>query len=232
MQYRVAVYGKTELGKTKLVAAAERYGFAFVEPNRKPDVIISYGGDGTLLRSERLFPGIPKVPVRDSEVCKLCHDEPVSHILDRLHRRLYRVREAPKLEARLGAQRLLGMNDIVVRNKEPTHALRFRLWVNAKPMDGVLIGDGIVVATRIGSTGYFHSVARRTFSRGIGLAFNNLTTPVAHRVLPSNARLKLRIIRGTAHLVADNDPNVLTVREGMTITIAASRQRARIIRVQ
>src|ERR1035437_9622135 len=49
-----------------------------------PEVVISYGGDGTLLGAEREWPGVPKVALRDSERCELCSHESNDAILRHL----------------------------------------------------------------------------------------------------------------------------------------------------
>ena len=55
-------FEKVENIKEKLLGR----GFEFTEDD--PDVVVSYGGDGMFLISERVFPGVPKILVRDSEV--------------------------------------------------------------------------------------------------------------------------------------------------------------------
>ena len=44
----------------------------FVIDTEHPEMVICYGGDGTLLFGEREYPGIPKILVRNSKVCFLC----------------------------------------------------------------------------------------------------------------------------------------------------------------
>ena len=44
-------------------------GFELVKKN--PDFIICYGGDGTVLFSERKFPGVPKLIIKSSRACRI-----------------------------------------------------------------------------------------------------------------------------------------------------------------
>src|SRR3989344_1002650 len=44
----------------------------FKTEKRKPDFVVCYGGDGTILYAERLYPGIPKIAFRNNSICKQC----------------------------------------------------------------------------------------------------------------------------------------------------------------
>jgi NAD+ kinase len=48
----------------------------------KPELVIAHGGDGALLDAERLYPGIPKLPIRDQETAPLCSDHSYAKQLD------------------------------------------------------------------------------------------------------------------------------------------------------
>ncbi len=175
------VYARNEEKVPEVRESAEAMGFR--ADRQDPDFIISLGGDGTFLICERECPGVPKLPVRDSLICFKCHDEPLEAALRMIRRGEARVIERIKLEAAFGERRMPAANDVVVRNKDPRHALRFRLTINGKPLEELLIGDGVVVATPFGATGYFNSVTGETFQEGIGLALNNPTAGRAHRLL-------------------------------------------------
>ena len=49
--------------------AVDSEGFEVVEKN--PDFIVCYGGDGTVLFSERKFPGVPKLIIKTSRACRM-----------------------------------------------------------------------------------------------------------------------------------------------------------------
>jgi NAD+ kinase len=162
-----SAFAKNPAKIAELRAVAAPMGFVYDDD--KPDFMITIGGDGTFLLAERRFPGIPKLLIRDSFVCFKCHDEPVARMLEIIKSGTWRIEEIPKLKVSLDGTAPTATNDIVIRNADPRHALRFRLRVDDEPVDDVLIGDGVVVATPFGSTGYFHSVTGRTFATGIGI---------------------------------------------------------------
>ena len=87
----------------------------------------------------------------------------------------------------------------------------------------------MVVATPFGSTAYYHSISRKSFDKGIGVAFNNTTKPVKHLVLDEAAVVEVEIVRGQAVLVADNNPHIIDLIEGQTIKIQKAPETAKVI---
>ncbi len=197
---------------------AKEGGFTYDQDH--PDFVISYGGDGTLFRAERIYPGIPKLMVKHSLTCTKCDIHEHDRMLAALKRGTYRLERLPKLKATLArkGQTLLALNDIVVRNSTPGQAIRFEVHAG-KRQTGMVIGDGIVVSTPFGSTGYYHAITRSGFSRGLGIAFNNPTQPQGHWKLDANATIGLKLLRGHAVIAADNDPDILRLSAGGEVTI-------------
>jgi len=226
MQRRIAVYGKTPEKAVELKKELSKHGF--ILDDKKPDIVISYGGDGTFLAAERTYPEIPKALFRYSKICKKCHDLPISHAVELLERGKFRIINYPKIEAKIGKQTLVAANDIVVRNALPIRAMRFTLSVNGKKIDDEIIGDGILVATAFGATGYFYSITRKTFDKGIGIAFNN-TTIAHHPMFLKKTRIKLTVTRGTGLVGADNNQKIMKLKPGQSVTITISRKKTRLI---
>jgi len=199
-----------------------------MQPAKKSEFIISVGGDGTFLKAERDYPSIPKLLIRDSNVCQKCNNLEYDQVFMAVVGEEYSIVKHTKLEIYLNKKFYYAVNDFAIRNTLPTHAIRFVVSVDESEYPG-MIGDGVVVATPFGSTGYFYSITRKTFKKGIGLAFNNITVPVKHRILKKESVIKIRLVRHDAHLSADNDPKVLTFKEKDTVTIKASKKFAQII---
>lgn len=198
-------------------------GFEIVTSN--PDVIISYGGDGTLLYSERMYPGIPKLPIRDSLVCKRCPRHNEETLLKNLLENKLPSQEYRKLETTFFYKTLLALNDFVIRNTQPMHTIRFQVT----PLkDKLLIGDGIVLSTPFGSTGYFKSITQQTFKEGFGLAFNHTTEKIAPIFFTNEDQVTFKLVRGTATLSFDNNPDIFNIDEGSEITFKLSEKVAKI----
>lgn len=207
----------------------KQYGFEIVAKN--PDVIVSYGGDGTLMRAEQEFPGIPKLPLRGSMICKLCHTCSNEEVLEHVIRGSYITEEHWKLEVVARGNTIVGMNDITVHNADPRHAIRYELSVNDKKIGGKIIGDGVVVATPFGSTGYYRSITDSYFELGMGIAFNNSTEQSDHIVVKEDSVVRITIARGPAIVYVDNREERITLEEGDVVMIRKSNKVAKILRV-
>lgn len=225
---KVLLYGKNAQDIKPLV---EELGFEIVEEN--PKVVISYGGDGTLLSSEREFPSIPKLPIRDSKVCNKCSAHETNHLLQLLKDNKIELTQEPKLETEFEGNKLVALNDIVIRNKSAYHAIRFYLFLNDNrfPINdspSLIIGDGIVASTAFGSTGYYQSITKSTFENNFRLAFNNIIGEIPPLEFTKNDQIKLKIVRGPADLTSDNNPETIELVEGNEVIIQTSAQSAKI----
>ena len=218
---RILVLGSETDALLPLVRQA---GFTVVD--EAPDVVLTYGGDGLLLHSEREWPGVPKLPIRNSRRGKKCEPRTVQEALERLARGdLVAVRQV-KVQAEVRDEIRVGLNDIIVHNSRPTSTVRCRVHIDGEPFGAEIVGDGVVVATTFGSTAYYRSITRSIFRVGIGLAFNNSTEPVDHIVLPETAEIRVLITRGPGIVAADNDPCPIPLDEGDEVVIRRHDQEA------
>ena len=208
---------------------ALKAGFEIVEKN--PEVIASYGGDGTFMQAESNFPGIPKFALKKSKICKKCHNLPTEEILRKVFSGEYRVEEEIKIESVYKGKKIVGLNEIIIHNCDPRRAIRYEIYVNDKQIGEEIIGDGVVISTPYGSTGYYRSITGGIFEVGIGLAFNNSTEQSDHMVLKEDSEIKVKIIRGPAMAYADNNEVEIPLIDGDEITINKSKDKAKIIRL-
>lgn len=196
---------------------------------RDPELVLCHGGDGTLLRAERQHPGVPKLVCRQERPGMVfCPEHRLEAMLERQRAGELAEELLETLELSLGSAKRRALNDIVLRNDDPGTALRFELAVDGEQAEEHA-GDGIVVATPFGSTGYYRSITRASFDSGIGLAFNNCTRGELSRVLPLDARIELRVVRGPAALAWDNDPRQVLLREGHRVSVQRSALPARVL---
>lgn len=195
-----------------------------------PDFIISYGGDGTLIMSEALFPSIPKIILRNSTVCKLCSSLENETILDNLISKKYSIKEIEKLDVSVGNEKMLAINDIIIHNKNPRHAIRYKVEIDGKQIPPrEIIGDGLIIATPFGSSGYYRSITDGIFNVGIGIAFNNSTEQSDHMVIRADSIIKITITRGPALIFADNQEKEIEAKTGDEIVIRKSENSAKIV---
>ncbi len=125
-------------------------------------------------------------------------------------------------------QTLTALNDFVIRNVTPIHAIRFQI-TGTKTL---LIGDGIVISSPFGSTGYFKSITGRTFGKNWGLAFNNTTKQMAPLFFKDKDTVTFKLIRGTATLSFDNNPDIFNVDEESELVFKLSDKTARIYELE
>ena len=188
-----------------------------------PDVVVCYGGDGTLLTAELRWPGVPKVPIRNSRRGQRCIPHPPGQILERLAKNDLVRCEYTKIECVVHRQAdanpfcfLTAMNEVNVHMAHINLAVRFSLWLNDEPYASgkEIIGDGFVVCTPFGSTAYFNQITRGFFYAGLGIAFKYTAEHTNHLVVPETTVVRVHISRGPARLAFDNAPEYSEITEG------------------
>ncbi|MFA7229929.1 MAG: hypothetical protein WC071_01540, partial [Victivallaceae bacterium] len=203
-----------------------KYGFVITDGT--PELLIAHGGDGALFQAEREYPGIPKLPLRDSRTAPLCDDHSYDRQLEKFCCGETRITELLKLKGQFLDKKVLGINDIFIHNQERVNALRYRVWIDDELYANEIVGDGVGLATVHGSTAYYKSITHSTFRVGIGLAFSNSTEVVNHLVIADSSVVRIKIVRGPAIMVADNSPELAEVPEGEEVIIRKASEVAQV----
>lgn len=194
------------------------------------DVVVCFGGDGTLLAAELKWPNVPKVPIRNSRRGIRCISEPPEDIVAKLAKGELIRSEHLKLECQViyadpekSSKNLLAINEFTVHMGRVNAAVRFKIWFDEKVFgessDAELIGDGFMVSTPFGSTAYFNEITRGTFWTGIGVAFMFAREKTNHVVLPEDVTVRAEITRGPAILAYDNSSEYIELDEGDQLRI-------------
>jgi len=223
---RLLIYGHNIKETTKL---AQKAGFETVKNN--PDIVAVVGGDGTLMKSEKDFPEIPKFILNKNKTTKKGHDISPEEILKKIIKKQYKIEEEIKIEAIFKKQKIVGLNEIIVHNIDPRRAIRYEIFINGKKASGEIIGDGVAVSTPYGSTGYYKSITDSFFEVGLGIAFNNSTERSDHMVLKEDSEIKIRILRGPAMAYADNNKLEIPLNDGEEIVVSKSKDIACLIKL-
>lgn len=223
---RVTVVGR---GRPLIERELQTYGFTLARKN--PDVVITYGGDGTALYSEQLYPGVPKVMIRDGRRGRVPRHLP--EVFKALKHGHFAVEPETKVEGQVKGtrRRLVGLNEVNVCHRDPTRAIRFNLHVDDALLAENVIGDGVIVATPYGSTAYFASIARRSFDEGLGIAFNNTRNDRDALVVDETSVIAVELLRGPGWLCADNNRTKHRLFDGDVVVVRKAKTDARIVAV-
>ena len=223
----------TSAVKTKKVQLCGTHSGGLVELIRKypnldivdegADVVLCYGGDGTLLDAELRWPGVPKVPILNSTRGHRCIPHPPEEVIGKLAQDGLVSNPYTKIQAQVRRRNgggplapLVALNEFNVHMDRINSAVRFKLWLNGDAYDeGVeVLGDGFVLCTPFGSTAYFNQITRGIFTCGIGIAFKSTHEHTNHLVIPDDVVIRVRITRGPAVLAHDSSTEYLHLEEG------------------
>jgi len=208
------------------------------------DLILSIGGDGTILRAaQAVVPGLTLITGINlgklGFMTELSTDEVLDKLPDLLAGKGW-IDERAMLEAELSLiddetpRIFYALNDVVAARGAIARIVYIEASIDGEPLT-TYKGDGVIVATATGSTGYslaaggpiLHPQAKEFLLLPI-LPHLSSTYPV---VLPSTAVVKLRIT--TAHqatLSIDGHIN-LPLNSGAIITVKHSSNTARFLRI-
>ena len=189
-----------------------------------PDALITFGGDGTLLRGARLLHGreAPIMGVNLGRVGFLTTTtrENLPAALDIVASGKYSVERRLALHAALisdtGAVRYehQALNDVVLHKSGVARVVRIKLNVNGEEL-GPYSADGVVIASPTGSTAYSLSAGGPIVAPGVEAM---IVTPVcAHTlavrpvVVPADATICVEPMSGAEDLLVSYDGQLGTV---------------------
>ncbi|MEA3165242.1 MAG: kinase [Thermoplasmata archaeon] len=209
----------------------------------KADLFVTVGGDGTILMVQAVTDK-PVLGVNAGAIGFLCEVEPpqAGSAIDQVIRGQYRVEERDKLSAWLEDARLPdATNEVTLQTSRIAKLIRFRITVGGEVLD-TLRGDGIIVSTATGSTGYAMSVGGPLMHpnvRGTVLApiapFRLAARPW---VVPSDSQVEVTVLERDATNNADPSARVVVdgqhgvdVSPGQTVRIGPSDRKSRFVRL-
>lgn len=208
-----------------------------------PDFVITYGGDGTVLYSERRYPGIPKITVRGSSGGYKClyNESDLENVISRIDNGEYKLKEEMKLETTFQGKKYISLNEVQIHNASPIKAVRFSVYIENEILFENVIGDGVIITTPFGSSAYYSSVGGEKFDKGIGIALNNAYNVKYKPVIIDegfdysiNVVILQRLPKDTNDglLLFDNDDNMIKVKGGDKISVKRSKDTAKFVLIQ
>lgn len=203
---------------------------AITEFEKFADILISFGGDGTILSASRemIHADIPVMGFNVGRLGFLAEFsvKELDTALEDLMKGNYRVLNRSILETDLNEEKIYALNDFVIEKRDSSHMINIKVWANGHFI-GDYRADGLIVATPTGSTAYSLS------SGGPIIAPNTnviCLTPISPHsltfrplVIPDSNELRLQIESpdGSANLVADGQiKRVLNNNESVILTLS------------
>lgn len=192
------------------------------------DVLVAFGGDGTILRAARLGAGrgIPILGVNMGGfgfLAELNTEDLIEALPDFLAGR-YELDERMMLQAKVEradeAQTLLALNDMVVTKSGVARVLRLRVLVNGEHLASYP-ADGVIVATPTGSTAY-------SLSAGGPIVHPKVQALVITPICPHTFNSRAMVVDGNdevaVEVTAPTPEATLTVDGRVGVTLAAVRR--------
>jgi len=204
----------------------------YIYDDKDPDFVISYGGDGTLLRSEHTYPSVPKLFIKNTMRGRLAQKKENEEVITKFMLGDFEIKKTKKIEAVInGKEKILGAAEICLHNANPRSGVRYRLKIDNEEIHHEVIGDGILVCNTVGATGYYKSITDSYFEVGIGLAFNNSIEQADHIVLNNKRHIHISITRGPGLIFGDNQEKEFVLVENDEVEIYESDKTFNIIEV-
>lgn len=234
--------GQDYLIQDGLADAMERDGLSMQDLDKEVDLWITIGGDGTVLYTQH-HTDKPVLGVNAGAVGFLTEVERenvetgIQAVIDGEHT----VEERHRLECRLDDERLPdAVNEITLQTRRIAKLIRFQVNVDGDILD-VYRGDGVIVSTATGSTGYAMSVGGPLVHPRVE---GTVIAPIAPFklasrpwVVPSDSHIAITLMERDsaqgvqqAHCVIDGYER-FDVATGATLTVGPSDRPARYIRL-
>ncbi|HEY8416288.1 MAG TPA: NAD(+)/NADH kinase [Thermaerobacter sp.] len=204
-----------------------------------PDLVVSLGGDGTLLRAARAVPpGTPILGVNLGRVGFLSEltpdelwDELPGILAGRYHtddRRLL----LGELAGNAGPV-LWAVNELVVRNGGTARLLRLRLWVESE-LAGEVAGDGVVIATATGSTAYALAAGGPAvppeLESLVVVPLCSFTLAARPFLVAPGRQVAVELLEGPSARVTADGQESTEMEAGQRLEVALSDRRLRLVR--
>ena len=190
-------------------------------PLETPDLLIAYGGDGTILYALKESNGtIPVLPVREGNSVGYIADmnlEQFKQAISSLDK--FKTKELSALESLENH----AVNDIIFAGTIP-RSIKFNIYHNGQLLLKQVTGDGIIISTPLGSTAYNLSAGGPILlTKNIVMTLNN---PHSHKklsyVFPSTDLIELQPITKAELIFDGRISDKITLQENQKVIIRLS----------
>lgn len=205
---------------------------SYKELDKSFDLMLSIGGDGTILRAATLVrnSGIPILGINAGRLGFLAsvQKEDIAAFLQLVVDKNYKISKRTLLKATVSPRNKdlmdlnFAMNEISVSRKDTTSMITIETYLDNELLTSYW-ADGLIVSTPTGSTGYSLSCGGPILTPEVkGLVI----TPIAPHnlnarplVIPDNTEIKLRVSGREEHYLLSMDSRITSVEKEAVITI-------------
>ena len=208
------------------------------------DVIVTLGGDGTLLRGARVAGNTPVVGINFGRLGFLTTAGPgeVTECLERLASKDYTIEERALLNSMISSgeersETYASLNDVVVHQGGVSRVIVLKVSLNGEPV-GQYSSDGIVVATPTGSTAYSLSAGGPILAPDVDAVVITPISPhtlsVRPLVVSGDAEVAIELAEPTREkaLVSFDGQFAHELQSGEKVVIRNASQRIKLVRME
>lgn len=208
------------------------------------DMLISIGGDGTILRAATLVRdlGIPILGVNAGRLGFLASvqkdhiDKFMQYVIDRNFklspRTLLSLDVSPEITEVANIN--FAMNEVSVSRKDTTSMITIETWLNGEYLNSYW-ADGLIISTPTGSTGYSLSCGGPILTPDVE---SLVITPIAPHnlnarplVIPDTTEIKLRVTGREEQYLVSLDSRIASVRNESELTIRKTPFRINMVEI-
>lgn len=197
------------------------------------DVLVSIGGDGTILRAATFVrdSGIPILGINAGRLGFLASipKESISHYLELVFKKEYSLskRTVLGLETSIKLPELqdinFALNEVSINRKDTTSMIKIETYLNGEYLNSYW-ADGLIISTPTGSTGYSLSCGGAVL---LPDAKSLIITPIAPHnlntrpiVIPQDTEIKLKVSGREEQYLVSLDSRITTITNDNELTIA------------
>lgn len=161
------------------------------------DLVISVGGDGTLLHAaSNIYDSTPLLPVKSDKQSygALCTIHNCTYFAEILHKILHddiHVEKWTRVNGQWGSTRDVALNEILVGPLYRSQQARYQLCIGSECEEQ--IGGGVIITTGAGSTGWYSNIA------GNHGHFDRTSSELRFIITEYKSHADYHLIKGTIH---------------------------------
>lgn len=215
------------------------------ELNSSFDIMISIGGDGTILRAATLVrdSGIPILGINAGRLgfLAMVQKDEIAEFLQLIIEKKYTISER-NLISLSGTPEIpeisdinFAMNEISVSRKDTTSMITIETYLNEEFLNSYW-ADGLIISTPTGSTGYSLSCGGPILTPNVS---SLVITPIAPHnlnarplVIPDDTVIRLKVTGREEHYLVSLDSRIATVKNKSELTIRKNPFKIKMVEIQ